>query len=104
MIQKKARFMPPLALRIVIVHQNHGNGDAEHHHAANNDLLAVVVFALDVARIFFVEFLERRTLIQLGRIDAIEFRRFFVGHVQRTDISAVVLVEFVCGSRGDRKK
>ena len=86
--------------RVVVVHEHHGDGDAEHHHAADNDLLAMVVFALDVTRILFVEFLEGRALVQLGRVDAVRFRDFFVSHVQRTDVSAIVLVELVCGRSG----
>ena len=48
-----------LPFRVVIVHEDHREGNAEHHHASDNDLLLVVVFALDVTRIFLVEFLER---------------------------------------------
>ena len=48
-----------LPFRVVIVHEDHREGNAEHHHAADNDLLLVVVFALNVSGIFLVQFLER---------------------------------------------
>lgn len=47
-------------LRVVVVHQDHGQRNAEHHHATHNDLLAVVVFTLDILGVLFVEFLESR--------------------------------------------
>ena len=90
-------------LRIIIIHQNHRKSDAEHHHASDNDLLLVVVFAFDVRRIFFVQLLERRTLLELGAVDAEHFFDLLVGHVQRARMSAVVLVELVRRERGSRE-
>ena len=54
-----------LPFRVIIVHEHHGDGNAEHHHATNDDLLAVVIFALDVTRILFVEFLKGGSLGEL---------------------------------------
>ena len=79
---------------IVIVHQDHREGNTEHHHATDNDLLFVIVFALDVSRIFFVEFLERRTFGKSCRIHAENPFLLFIGHVQRADVGTVRAVHF----------
>ena len=92
-----------LPFRVVVVHQDHGDGDAKHHDAADNDLLAVVVIAFDVLGVFFVEFLESRALVQLCRIHAIHFSDFLVGHVQRVHVGAVIPVKFV-GREGRESK
>ena len=54
-----------LPFRVVVVHQHHGERDAEHHDTSDNNLLPMVVVALDVLGVFFVEFLECRSCINL---------------------------------------
>ena len=50
------------ALRVVVVHEHHGERYTQHNNTPDNDLLPVVVVALDILGILFVEFLERWSL------------------------------------------
>ena len=59
-----------LPFRVVVVHEHHRDGNAEHNDAADNNLLLVVVIALDVLRVFFVEFLEGRALGKFRRVNS----------------------------------
>ena len=63
----------------------------------------MVVVALDVLGVLLVEFLEGRSLVELGTVDAVDLRDFLVGHVQRVHVGAVVLVELV-GREGRESK
>ena len=89
-----------LSFRIVIVHQDHGDGNAEHNDATDNDLLAMVVVALDVGRILFVKFLESRAFGQFRGIDSANLLDFFLGHVQGIHPQAIALVGHIgCSGR-----
>ena len=93
-----------LSFRVVVVHQHHCKRDAEHHDTADNDLLAMVVIAFDVLGVFFVEFLKGWALVQLSRVYSVQFRNFFVSHIQRTYVGAVVLIKFIGRSSGNREE